>query len=143
MYRKIMVPVDGSATSQAALKHAVALAKEQKAGVRLVYVLERFQAWGPDGQVDLEGVLRDSGKSVLAEAEAAAAKAGVPVESAIVDAGTQRIARCINDEAAEWKADLIVMGTHGRRGIDLLILGSVAEGVVRTARTPVLLVRSD
>ena len=143
MYKKIMVPVDGSATSQAALQHAVALAKEQQAGVRLVYVLERFQAWGPDGQVDLEGVLRDSGKSVLAEAEAAAAKAGVPVESAIVDAGTQRIARCINDEAAEWKADLIVMGTHGRRGIDLLILGSVAEGVVRTARTPVLLVRSD
>lgn len=141
MYKRIMVPVDGSATSQAALRHAVALAKEQQAELRLVYILERIQAWGPEGQVDLENVLRDSGKAVLAEAAANAATSGLPVESEIVDAGTQRIARCIADHAEELKADLIVMGTHGRRGIDLLILGSVAEGVMRTARTPVLLVR--
>lgn len=141
MYKRIMVPVDGSGTSMTALRHALALAQEQNAGVRVVYVLERIQAWGPEGQVDLENVLRDSGKAVLAEAEAVAAKAGMPVESAMVDAGTQRIARAIADEAAAWKADLIVMGTHGRRGIDHLILGSVAEGVVRTTQAPLLLVR--
>lgn len=143
MYKRIMVPVDGSGTSKAALRHALTLAKEQQAVARLVYVLERIQAWGPEGQVDLENVLRDSGKAVLADAEATAAKAGVKVETGIADAGTQRIARCIADEAAAWNADLIVMGTHGRRGIDHLILGSVAEGVVRTAHAPVLLVRGE
>jgi len=141
MYKRIMVPVDGSATSQTALLHALALAREQQAALRLVYVMERIQAWATEGQVDLDGVLRDSGKAVLVNAEAVAAEGGVAAESAMVDAGAQRIARCIADEAATWKADLIVMGTHGRRGIDHLILGSVAEGVVRTARTPVLLVR--
>lgn len=141
MYKRILVPVDGSATSQAALRHAVALAREQQAALRLVYVLERIQAWATEGQMDLESMLRESGKAVLAEAEAAVREEGVAPETAMVDAGAQRIARCIADEAVAWKADLIVMGTHGRRGIDHLILGSVAEGVVRTARTPVLLVR--
>jgi nucleotide-binding universal stress UspA family protein len=135
--------VDGSGTSRAALHHAVALAKEQGAQLRLVYVVERIQAWATEGQLDLDSVLRESGKAVLAEAESAARKQGVALETAIVDAGMQRIARCIADDAAGWNADLIVMGTHGRRGIDHLILGSVAEGVVRTARSPVLLVRGE
>lgn len=143
MYKRILVPVDGSGTSQAALRHAVALAKEEGAHLRLVYVVESVQAWATEGQVDLESVLRESGRAVLADAETAARKGGVVPETATVDAGMQRIARCIADDAAGWNADLIVMGTHGRRGIDHLILGSVAEGVVRIAHCPVLLVRGE
>jgi nucleotide-binding universal stress UspA family protein len=143
MYKRILVPVDGSGTSRLALRHAVALAKEQGAELRLVYILERIQAWAAEGPVDVESVLRESGRAVLEEAQKVAREGGVAAETAVVDAGVQRIARCIAEDAGSWNADLIVMGTHGRRGIDHLILGSVAEGVVRTARVPVLLVRGE
>ncbi|HET9700721.1 MAG TPA: universal stress protein [Burkholderiales bacterium] len=143
MYKRILVPVDGSGTSLTALRHAVVLAREQGAQLRLIYVVESVQAWATEGQVDLESVLRESGKAVLADAEATARRDGITPETGTVSAGMQRIARCIADDAAGWSADLIVMGTHGRRGIDHLILGSVAEGVVRIARSPVLLVRGE
>lgn len=143
MYQRILVPVDGSVTARTALQHAIALAKEQKARLRLVYVVEQVPAWAAEGQMDLSDVLNESGKAVLAEAKELTDKEGVPAETAIVEAGMQRTARCLTDDAAKWPADLIVMGTHGRRGIDHLILGSVAEGVVRTAKSPVLLIRAD
>ena len=143
MYKRILVPVDGSVTARTALRHAIALAKEQQAQLRLVYVVEQVPTWAAEGQMDLSDVLMESGKAVVAEAKEQVDKEGIAAETAVVEAGMQRTARCIADDAAKWSADLIVMGTHGRRGIDHLILGSVAEGVVRTAQAPVLLIRGS
>jgi nucleotide-binding universal stress UspA family protein len=144
MYEHILVPVDGSPTGRIALEHAIALAKEQKAQLRLLYVVEQMPPWAAaEGQMDITDALTESGKAILAEALALARKEGIDSNGAIVDQSAKRVARVIADEAEKWPADLIVMGTHGRRGIDLLILGSVAEGVVRTAKAPVLLIRGS
>ena len=75
--------------------------------------------------------------------QARAKKAGVGAESRLVEVEKygERVVDAIVDEAKRWRADLIVIGTHGRRGVSHLLLGSVAEGVVRLAPAPVLLVR--
>jgi nucleotide-binding universal stress UspA family protein len=93
--------------------------------------LEKFEA-------DLE----KRAESVVAHAEQAVTKAGVQkVDSRMVSAGTRRAAKVILDDAKKWKADLIVMGTHGRSGFDHFVFGSVAEGVMRGATCPLMLVR--
>ncbi|HET7877050.1 MAG TPA: universal stress protein, partial [Methylomirabilota bacterium] len=76
-----------------------------------------------------------------AKAGARAREAGVAVEPALLESDGRRVAAVVVDEARWWEADLIVVGTHGRRGLDRLLLGSVAEGVVRAAPVTVLLVR--
>lgn len=141
MYKRILIPVDGSPTGQKALEHGLALGKEQGAKVILTYVVEQLQVWATEGQIDLGEVMREGGGAILADAEAKAKQAGVDAEKLLVEAGVQRTARAIVEQAGKLNADLIVMGTHGRRGIDHLIMGSVAEGVVRTAPVPVLLIR--
>jgi len=141
MYKRILIPVDGSPTGQKALEHGLALGKEQGAKVILTYVVEQLQVWATEGQIDLGEVMREGGGAILADAEAKARQAGVDAEKLLVEAGVQRTARAIVEQAGKLNADLIVMGTHGRRGIDHLIMGSVAEGVVRTAPVPVLLIR--
>lgn len=143
MYKRILIPVDGSPTGQKALQHGLALAKEQSATVVLAYVVEQLQVWATEGQIDLGEVMREGGKTILAEALDSARKAGVDAQTVLVEAGVQRTARSLVEQAGKSKADLIVMGTHGRRGIDHLIMGSVAEGVVRTTPVPVLLVRGE
>jgi nucleotide-binding universal stress UspA family protein len=87
--------------------------------------------------------MRESSNKLLAEARSEAEKAGVRAETQLLelDERSQRISDRIANEAAAWPADLIVLGTHGRRGMDRLVLGSVAEGVARTATAPVMLVR--
>lgn len=143
MYKRILIPVDGSPTGQKALQHGLALAKEQNAKVILAYVVEQLQVWATEGQIDLGEVMREGGKTILAESQETARKAGVEAELVLVEAGVQRTAHSLVQQAGKSKADLIVMGTHGRRGIDHLIMGSVAEGVVRTAPVPVLLIRGE
>jgi nucleotide-binding universal stress UspA family protein len=96
-----------------------------------------------EAMVDLSGLgqaWRDAGRRVLDRAVAVARKAGVEAEAALLE-GEERVSGLIAEEARRAKADLIVVGTHGRRGLDRLLLGSVAEGVARSASTSVLLVR--
>lgn len=139
MYKRILVPVDGSESSSAALKEALKLAKEQGARICLVHVYERVKHVVTEGVVDLTPSLRRQGEQLLAEAQGQARKAGVKATVALVAAGSRRIAAVIVEQAAAAGADLITMGTHGRRGFERLILGSVAEGVARRATVPVLL----
>ena len=150
MYSRILVATDGSATSELAIEQAARLAKDQGAQLRIVHVIEQsrlaFAAAGPVA-VDLEGIveaLRQSGKAALERGRAIAQKAGVQADAAIVgdDAVDDRVAMVLSDEARRWKADLIVLGTHGRRGINHLLMGSVAEAVARVAPAHVLLVRA-
>jgi len=139
MYKRILVPLDGSKTSAAALKDALKLAKEQRAQVCLTHVYERVKHVVTEGVIDLTPALRRQGEDLLKAALAQARKAGVKGTAKLVEAGSRRIPAVIVERAAAERADLIAMGTHGRRGFERLIVGSVAEGVMRRANIPVLL----
>lgn len=141
MYRLILIPVDGSGPSRAALGEALKLAKEQNAHVRLTYVVEPVRHVVAEGVVDLTAAARREGEMILAQAAAEARAAGVEAQTTLVEAADRRVPEAIVQEAAAAGADLIAMGTHGRRGIEHLLIGSVAEGVVRRAQIPVLLIR--
>jgi nucleotide-binding universal stress UspA family protein len=150
MYARILVATDGSPTSDLAVEQAARLAKDQQAQLRIVHVVEQsrlaFAAAGPVA-IDLEGVLealRKFGRDALDRARAVASRLGLEAETAIIgeDAVDDRVAVILVAEARRWNADLIVLGTHGRRGLDHLLMGSVAEAVARIAPTHVLLVRT-
>jgi nucleotide-binding universal stress UspA family protein len=142
MYRKILVPVDGSRASTAALAEALRFAGEQGARLTLLFVCESMYHILAEGPVDLTASIRREGETILADAAVRAREARVDAEAALVEAGERRVAEAIVEEAERHGADLIAMGTHGRRGVQHFMLGSVAEGVIRRATIPVLLLRS-
>lgn len=141
MYRLILIPVDGSEPSRAALQEALELAKEQGARARLIYVCEPMHHVVVEGVIDLTAAVRREGEQVLKDGVDRARALGVEASSALVEAGTRRVAAAIVDEAVATGADLVAMGTHGRRGVEHLLLGSVAEGVARRVSIPLLLIR--
>ncbi len=144
MYKKILVPVDGSSTSQRGLEEAISLAKLCGASVRFVHVVNElilandFLAINYGELIDR---LRDEGRRILDAAETRARAQGVASDSDLIETLGGQAAREILNVSRKWGADLIVMGTHGRRGIRRLALGSDAEVVLRHASVPVLLVR--
>jgi nucleotide-binding universal stress UspA family protein len=142
MYKKILVPTDGSEPSNAALQEALRFAKTLGSAVRIVYVWEPMSYILAEGPVDLSAAMRREGEVILEGAAAKAREAGVSAEIALVEAADRRVAAAIAEEAVRAQSDLILMGTHGRRGFEHLVLGSVAEGVLRRASVPVLLLRS-
>ena len=146
MYHRILVPVDGSPTSNAGLAEAVRLAQRLGARIRLLHVVDELpiavSAEGLGGMsIDLLGLLREAGEQVLAQARSRVEAAGVPVDVVLVDSLSGRLADHVTAQAQAWPADLIVIGTHGRRGIGRMLLGSDAEQVLRHAPVPVLLFR--
>ncbi|MBS0318402.1 MAG: universal stress protein [Proteobacteria bacterium] len=146
MYKRILVPVDGSKTSGEAFDAALQLAKESASQVQAVHVVDTLIGIGAAGEfggypADLLDLLREDGKRLLAEAQEKAKAAGVEVETALVDDFGPRLGEAVADAAKRWKADLIVIGTHGRRGIGRVLLGSGAEQIIRLAPVPVLVVR--
>lgn len=146
MYQRIFVPVDDSETSALALAEACKLAKEVGAAVKMVHVVDLAQfGWGGAEFLDaaeLQGSIREAGEQVLSQARTSAEALGVVPETAIIESWGDRIASVIMDDASKWGADLLVMGTHGIGGLMHLLLGSVAEGVLKIADVPVLLVRN-
>jgi nucleotide-binding universal stress UspA family protein len=147
MYKQILCPVDGSPTSDCGMMEAIHLAKDQHAKLRFLHVIDMYfpilDATGDFNVVYMDDVLRDNGKKVIDKAEAAAHKAGVEADSRTVEAIGGRVSKFVMQQVKEWPADLIVMGTHGLRGIERLMMGSDAETIVRTSLTPVLLVREQ
>jgi len=146
MYQKILVPVDGSLTSNLALQEAIKLAKQMGARLELVHVYEDAVYLVDENYFnyeELQKTIHDYGEKMLATAEAAVQAAGIPVETRLIPSNNERIANILVEEAKRWQAELIVIGTHGHSGFSRLLLGSVAEGVVRIAPIPVLLLRSD
>ena len=148
-YKRILVPVDGSATSKAGLREAIALAKGQGASLLLVHVADQhyIALMGMESSAAgisemMEGVKR-AGRGILKSAQAAADKAGVKANSVLLETLTGPAADLIVKQAKKSGADLIVLGTHGRRGVRRLLMGSDAEQVVRNAPVPVMLVRSS
>jgi nucleotide-binding universal stress UspA family protein len=145
MYSKILVPVDGSETSTAGLNEAVRLAKIHGSQLCLMHIVNEFVldcAYAP-GQFteNLFETLRKGGKAVLDAAEKIALAQGIRPTRVMVESIGGVAAELILKQAAEWHADVIVMGTHGRRGIFRLAMGSDAEQVVRGATIPVMLIR--
>jgi nucleotide-binding universal stress UspA family protein len=148
MYRRILVPVDGSASSNVGLQHALRLAKDQRARVRLLNVVDEMAVlpmlYGyPEDINTVIQSMRDAGKKTIEEGSALARKARVQADTAIIDANRLVVSDAILEQAKKFRADLIVMGTHGRRGLNRLLLGSDAERVLRSAEVPVLLVKGN
>jgi nucleotide-binding universal stress UspA family protein len=145
MYTHILVAVDGSHTSGLALQHACDLARNQKAMLRLVYVVDEvnINLDTPQALAAFLEAARRAGGRILGQALAETQKAGVEADTRLLEVDTfqHRIADQVLREAKSWPADLIVLGTHGRRGLSHLLLGSVAESIVRLSPLPVLLVR--
>lgn len=143
-YRRILAAVDGSAASSKGLREALRLAKSERAQLFLLHVVDEYFPYvGLEGSppVDVVPLLREAGRRVIARAAATAQKQGVKAKAVMREVFAGPAAAVIVREAGKLRADLIVLGTHGRRGVRRLVLGSDAEQVVRTARVPVLLVR--
>lgn len=144
MYKRILCPIDGSPTSNLGMTEAIRLAKDQNAQLYFLHVIDTYIPI-----LDLTGelavfygtdILQNNGKEILKKAKKAALKAGVTADSKTVTTIGGHVSELIVNQAKEWSADLIVMGTHGLRGIARLVMGSDAETVVRTSPVPVLLI---
>ena len=146
MFKTILVAVDGSAISKLGLEEAISLATELGATLCVLHVIEEFiLAQGHDAPDFVEGLLealRDTGKKILAEAVNEAEQVGVTTRSILAEAIAGPVADVILEQAKQCGADMIVLGTHGRRGMSRLVMGSDAERVVQEATVPVLLVRT-
>ena len=148
MYQRILVPVDGSPTSNEALATAVKLAKNFGARLRLIHMVDELvYAAGYEGgygsyNTDLTTLLRETGAKLLAEGVASARAAGIEAESELFEKYGERLGETVAKAATDWKADLIVVGTHGRRGLGRVLLGSGAEQIIRQAPVHVLVVRA-
>jgi universal stress protein A len=143
--RRILHPTDFSPAGRAALARAIDMARAEKAELVVAHVLPMVMPMGPDGYVspkvfdDIQRATRQQGQKQLEGVLARARKAGARARGVLLDGvPASQIARA----ARSQRADVIVMGTHGRTGFTRLLLGSVAERVVGTAPCPVLTVRS-
>lgn len=146
MYQRIPVPVDGSVTSNAGLAEAIKLAKLTGARMLLLHVVDEMAFLATAGGYgvvtgDVFSILRSAGEDTLTEARLRAEAEGVAVDAALFDTLNGRLYDRVNEQVETWKADLLVLGTHGRHGVSRLLLGSDAERIVRTATVPVLLIR--
>lgn len=151
MFRRILVPLDGSPTSNRGLEEAIDLAGDRKATICLLHVIDELAVsagtdgmmYMPPGYVDeFLQALRDEGKKLLARAGAKVRKRGIAVEAVLLETTGRRVSDMIIRQAKKSRADVIVLGTHGRRGLSRLVMGSDAESVLRETSVPVLLVRS-
>lgn len=144
MFKHILVPVDGSEMAQVAVEKAAGLAKAFGSAVTVIYVIDPypFTGLGSDfayGQSEYLSAAAAEAKEAIETAQQTLHKAGVAAKTLVVE--THSVWRGILDTAANVGADLIVMGSHGRDGLEKLVLGSVAQRVVSHAHLPVFVVR--
>lgn len=145
MFKHILVPIDGSPTSELAVDKAIGLARAFDSAVTAIYVVDPypFTGVGADfayGQGQYMNAAKAHATEALAKARTAMEEAGVNITTATVEAHS--VWRGILEAADAGGADLIVMGSHGRSGIEKLVLGNVAQRVVSHTRLPVLLVKA-
>ncbi len=144
MYKKLFVAIDGSEPSAAGLHEAIKLAQCDGGELHVVFVVYHPKTFGHPivNLAAVEEALETEGRGVLDRAAAQAQAVGVTASTAMVAATREPIAATLLAEAVKWQADLIVMGTHGRRGFGRAVLGSVAENLLRVSTLPVLMVRA-
>jgi len=145
MYSRILVPVDGSEPSQRGLREAIGIARDNRSTLVLLHVIVRMPlALGYPGVADYGQVwdmLDRAGREIVERAGRDAAAAGVAYVTQVLDGGVGPVCDVVVAQARSERCELIVMGTHGRRGMKRLALGSDAELVVRHSPVPVLLVK--
>ena len=145
-YQRILVPIDGSPTSDAGAAEAIALARLTGGQLRFMHYLDQLPfVAGLEGAAamtaDAITAVREQAEHLLQHSREQAVAEGVAADTVLVDSAGGRLSDQVNAQAEQWLADLIVLGTHGRSGIGRALLGSGAEDVVRHAKVPVLLVR--
>lgn len=142
MYDHILVPVDGSGPSSAGVREAINIARLSRGTIRLIHVVNELQAiQGGYYSAELRDSLLVQANNLVTDAQAEVERQGLKAEALVIDALGGPTGEIIVDHANSWPAQLIVIGTHGRRGLARLVMGSDAEYVVRTAKVPVMLVR--
>jgi nucleotide-binding universal stress UspA family protein len=148
MYQKIFVAIDDSPTSQKALAEAIDLARNTSAALCIAHAADESllaqHGMGLGSYIDVEGTkkaIHETSQALLTDAAAKATAGGVSAETRLLEATDRRVAEQIAAGADDFQADLIVIGTHGRRGFARLLVGSVAENLVRIANTSLLMVR--
>ena len=146
VFSSLLVPIDGSEPSDAASALAVRLAAEQNAALTFVNVVETnkilasvIPGQGYADPVPAVDALQNAGTAILADAVKRAQAAGVKAQSSLLEGDC---VQCIVAAAQDAHADLIVIGSHGRGGLTRLVVGSVAEGVLRQSSIPVLIVKA-
>ncbi len=145
MFKHILVPVDGSETAQKAVEKAAGLAKAFGSVVTVIYVIDPypFTGLGSDfayGQAEYLSAASAEAAQATQAAQQALQEVGVPVQTRVVE--EHATWRGILDAAQTAGADLIVMGSHGRHGLEKIVLGSVAQRVLSHSHLPVFVVRN-
>ncbi|ABD69922.1 UspA [Rhodoferax ferrireducens T118] len=144
MFKHILVPVDGSPTAQLAVEKAIQLAKAFDSRVSTIFVIDPypFTGVGTDfayGQAEYLSAATAEANAAVKAAKAAFMDAGVSVEASVIESHSAW--RGVVQAAESMQADLIVMGSHGRSGLEKLVLGSVTQAVLSHTKLPVLVVR--
>jgi nucleotide-binding universal stress UspA family protein len=151
VYRHILLAIDASEACRHVADHGYELASQLGAAVTVLHVLDDvgipFVQYGMEPYVDVEAAnpkvveaQRSAAERLVADV-AEAAPSRVRAEGIVVEAAGHRLGEVISREADERDADLILMGTHGHRGLSKVFLGSVADAVIRAANVPITLVR--
>jgi nucleotide-binding universal stress UspA family protein len=145
MFKRLLVPIDGSDPASKAAQTAVDLAKSQSASVVGLYVIDPFPyiGLGEASSVGLQAYLAEAqahANHALGALKQLCEKAGVAYQGDTIERNS--VYEGILDTAEAEACDLIVMGSHGRKGVEALILGSVAQKVLTHSSTPVLVVKS-
>lgn len=140
MYDAICFPTDGSDAANAALEHALDLATTYDAKLYVLYVADTNRDSVTTLGTTVVDALVEEGEATVEAVEKRAADRGIDVLADVVQGDpSQAIVEYVDDR----DVDLVVMGTHGRRGLDRYLLGSVTERVIRTVDVPVLVVRDE
>lgn len=145
MYKRILVPLDGSATAERGLREAMSLAEGQQTRLLLLHVVDDYplliETSSMTGYDEMMRTLRQYGLEVLAKARKACEEASIHCETLLREVTGERVSDIILAQAAQHECDLIIMGTHGRRGLQRFTMGSQAEAVARESPVAVMLVR--
>ena len=148
MYSKIFVAIDNSSTAKKALDEAIALGGALRASICVAFVADESglmqHGMGLGSYIDVEKVkaeIQAAGNSMLDEAVARATAAGCKSERLLIESANRRVAEAIADAAKGWGADLLMIGAHGVRGFERLLVGSVAENLTRISLVSLLIVR--
>ena len=144
MYKHILCAIDGSDTAKRGLAEAIHLAKDFCATLRILHVIDNALLFG-SGEVigEFFEYMRNAGRKILKEAKQDAHDKSVTAETIMDEIRSGRAADAIVEQAKAWPADLIVLGTHGRRGVRHMLLGSDAETVLKMSPVPVLVIKAN
>ncbi len=150
MYKRIMVAVDAGFMTDQVLATAIELAKAAGAELAICHAVDEtifaqrnMEMLLPNSVGKAEYKMRLGAQGFLGKAAETARAAGIEAEIKLVESEEKHVSDMLADVSAEWRADLLVVGTHGRRGVERFFVGSVAERLVRKVETSLLLVRGE